>query len=157
MFFGQVMSAGEESTLTGKAATRSSFRPQICGRGGVSHQGRREARASKQVQEAPASAQRVLVRVATPPYDCAQAHKDAVLDRMNAELAGARDRISALELENKELLQEKLDLHASVASFRALNEKLGADLAEFKAASHVGNQTVESLRVEIARLTAEQA
>ena len=92
-----------------------------------------------------------------PPYDCAQAHKDAVLDRMNAELAGARDRISTLELENKELLQEKLDLHASVASFRALNEKLGADLAEFKAASHVGNQTVESLRVEIARLTAEQA
>ncbi|CAJ1459382.1 unnamed protein product, partial [Effrenium voratum] len=85
------------------------------------------------------------------------AHKDAVLDRMNAELAGARDRISTLELENKELLQEKLDLHASVASFRALNEKLGADLAEFKAASHVGNQTVESLRVEIARLTAEQA
>ena len=68
MFFGQVMSAGEESALTGKAATRSSFRPQICDRrGGVSHQGRREARASKQVQEAPASAQRVLVRVATPP------------------------------------------------------------------------------------------
>ena len=59
---------------------------------------------------------------------------------MNAELAGAQDRISTLELENKELLQEKLDLHASVASFRALNEKLGADLAEFKAASHVGNQ-----------------
>ncbi|CAJ1383795.1 unnamed protein product [Effrenium voratum] len=104
-------------------------------RGGVSHQGRREARASKQVQ----------------------AHKDAVLDRMNAELAGARDRISTLERQNKELSQEKLDLHASVASFRALNEKLGADLAEFKAASHIGNQTVESLRVEIARLTAEQA
>ncbi|CAJ1437539.1 unnamed protein product, partial [Effrenium voratum] len=92
-----------------------------------------------------------------PGQEGAQAHKDAVLDRMNAELAGARDRISTLELQNKELLQEKLDLHASVASFRALNEKLGADLAEFKAASHVGNQTVESLRVEIARLTAEQA
>ena len=48
----------------------------------------------------------------------AHTHKDAVLDRMNAELAGSRDRISALELQNKELLQEKLDLHASVASFR---------------------------------------